>query len=156
MWPGGRICSNCALARKRSAQSASTAWIFTGGDGKLEGCSTALELGEFWGGGEGAMSQEHGVSYYFGTARTWHLLCLMSKTKPGLVMRASCLQVCLEAGSSRIFLTTFKHSKRCLFMPALQYLLWWWWNFKAWNWIIHSAPQRNVHRNHPLGFMRKR
>lgn len=45
MWPGGRICSNCALARKRSAQSASTAWIFTGGDGKLEDCSAALELG---------------------------------------------------------------------------------------------------------------
>lgn len=49
------------------------------------------------------MSQEHGVLYYFGTARTWHLLCLMSKTKPGPVMRASCLQVCLEAGSSRNF-----------------------------------------------------
>lgn len=51
MWPGGRICSNCALARKCSAQSASTAWIFTGGDGKLEGCSTMLELGELRGGG---------------------------------------------------------------------------------------------------------
>lgn len=65
MWPGGRICSNCALARKRSAQSASTAWIFTGGDGKLEGCSTTLELGELGGGGDGVMSQEQGVSYYF-------------------------------------------------------------------------------------------
>lgn len=70
MWPGGRICSNCALARKRSAQSASTAWIFTGGDGKLEGCTSMLEMGEL--GGGGVMSQEQGV-LYFGTARTWHL-----------------------------------------------------------------------------------
>lgn len=151
MWPGGRICSNCALARKRSAQSASTAWIFTGGDGELEGCSTVLELGELWGGGEGAMSQEHGVLCYFGSARTWHLLCLMSKTKPGLVMRASCLQVCLEAGSSRIFKPLLHILK-----GASSYQHWWWWNFKAWNWIIHSAPQKNLHRNHPLGFMRKR
>lgn len=34
MWPGGRICSNCALARKCSAQSAWTAWISTGGGWK--------------------------------------------------------------------------------------------------------------------------
>lgn len=50
MWHEGRIHSNCVLARERSAQSASTAWIFTGGDGKPEGCSTALELGKLEGG----------------------------------------------------------------------------------------------------------
>lgn len=81
MWPGGRICSNCALARKSSAQSALTAWIFAGGHGKLEGCSTTLELG-------GGMNKEHGVLYYCGTARRWPFLCLMSKIKPGLVATA--------------------------------------------------------------------
>lgn len=69
MWPGGRICSNCALARKRSAQSASTAWIFTGGDGKLEGRRAAVRRrswgssGELRGEGEGVMSQEQGVFF---------------------------------------------------------------------------------------------
>lgn len=41
--------------------------------------------------GWGLMSQEQGVLYYFGTARTWHLPCSVSKTKPRLVTRASCL-----------------------------------------------------------------
>lgn len=78
MWPGGRICSNCALARKRSAQSDSTAWIFTGVDGELEGCTSMLDTGEL--GEGGVLSQEQGVLYYFGNTRTRHLL-----------MRAPCL-----------------------------------------------------------------
>lgn len=45
MWPGGRICSNCALARKRSAQSGSTAWIFAGGDGKMGGLQHSVGVG---------------------------------------------------------------------------------------------------------------
>lgn len=77
---------------------------------KTGDCSTMLELGKL-GGGEGVMSQEQGVLYYFGTARTWHLPCSMSKTKRRLVARASCLcwpavikfiiwQVCQEGASS--------------------------------------------------------
>lgn len=38
-----------------------------------------------WGGG---MNKEHGVSYYFGTARRWPFLCLMNKIKPGFVATA--------------------------------------------------------------------
>lgn len=71
MWPGGRICSNCALARKRSAQSASTAWIFTGGQWKTGGLLYRVRAGGAL--REGVMSQEHSVLYYFGTTRTWHL-----------------------------------------------------------------------------------
>lgn len=86
MWPGGRICSNCALARKRSAQSASTAWIFAGGDGKLEDNSPALELGGelLRERGESVMSHVQGVLYCFGTTRTRHLLCSMSKSELAL------------------------------------------------------------------------
>lgn len=47
---------------------------------KTGGLHSVLELGEF-GGGEGVMSQEQGVLYYFGTARMWYLQCSMSKTK---------------------------------------------------------------------------
>lgn len=34
------------------------------------------------------MNKEHGVLYYFGTARRWPFLCLMGKIKPGLVATA--------------------------------------------------------------------
>lgn len=37
----------------------------------------------------GGMNKEHGVLYYFGRARRWPFLCLMSNIKPGLVARAS-------------------------------------------------------------------
>ncbi|KAI4825094.1 hypothetical protein KUCAC02_020792, partial [Chaenocephalus aceratus] len=55
---------------------------------KLEGCSTMLELRELCGGG--VMSQEQGVLYYFGTTRTWHLPCALSKSKRRLRKRALC------------------------------------------------------------------
>lgn len=102
IWPGGRICSNCALARKRSAQSASTAWIFTGGDGKLEGCSAMLEMGELRGGGEGAMSQGQGVLYYFWYRKDMAFSVFNEKTKHRLVMRASrlCWPAVIKAGVS--------------------------------------------------------
>lgn len=37
----------------------------------------------------GGMNKEHGVLYYFGRARRWPFLCLMSNIKPGLVARSS-------------------------------------------------------------------
>ena len=122
MWPGGRICSNCALARKRSAQSASTAWIFTGGDRKMESCGTVLELRELRGGGEGLVNVEQGVLYYFGTTRTWHLPCSMRKPNECYLCLAPCLcwpavmkliicQVCLE-GACRIFNHLFTFWRR--------------------------------------------
>lgn len=37
--------------------------------------------------GEG-VNKEHGVLYYFGRARRWPFLCLMSNIKPGLVARS--------------------------------------------------------------------
>lgn len=115
MWPGGRICSNCALARKRSAQSASTAWIFTGGNGKLEGCCTALEQGELWGKGWWVKN----TVFYIISVPQGHGIChFMRKTKPG-----PSDGWCSSSGryvwrrELAEFLTT---SKRCEFMPALK------------------------------------
>lgn len=75
------------------------------------------------------MGQEHHVLYHFGPVRPCYLLCLMSKTKPRLGMRTSCLcwpavikfillRVCLEEGASRR-LITFAHSKKVLVQASI-------------------------------------
>lgn len=103
------------------------------------------------------MCQEDRVLYYFGLTRTWHLLCLMSKNKPGPVMRVSCLcwpavikfilwQVYEE--DCKPFLHSLKVRVQTSFaLPVLvdRFLN-----------TGHSLLQRNLNRIHPLGLMRKR
>lgn len=108
---------------------------------------------------EGVMSQEQGVLYYFGTTRTWHLVCLMSKTKPQLVMRASRLcwlvvikfiiwQVCLEGAEA--LLTIFTQSEGVRKCRLLNNLHWRWWISKNWNWITTTGTTKQYD---PLWFM---
>lgn len=143
MWPGGRICSNCALARKRSGQSASTAWIFTGGDGKTGGLQYRVGVGELGGGGgEGVMSQERGVLYYFWYRKDMAFAVLDEQNQTWAGDDGPCVRVGLQwfsLSSGRYvwrrglaeFLTIFTHFKGASFFWHCNTLLWWWWIFKA-------------------------
>lgn len=94
------------------------------------------------------MRQERGtdMAYYFGKASTWHLLCLMSKIKPGTSMRALC--VCWPVVISFILWQLYlveETSRMANHFSLLKYASSYW--HILWTFYIHHRKRKSIEIN---------